>query len=609
MKSHGCGELRESDAGTRVTLAGWVHRRRDHGGLIFFDLRDSSGLVQVVVHPERSSAAFATAQELRPEYVVRVTGEVVPRREGTRNDDLPTGAIEVATAELEVLNASETPPFPVNQETPVDEATRLRYRYLDLRRERMASNLRLRHRVVRFMREFMAREGFIEIETPVLNVPTPEGARDYLVPSRVHPGRFYALPQSPQQWKQLLMVAGFERYFQIARCYRDEDLRADRQPEFTQLDFELSFVNQDDVMALVESLYASLCAELGPQYRLPHPFPRLTYREVIERYGSDKPDLRYGLAIADLTSALAASEFQVFRRAIEGGGRVRGFAVPGAAVTPRRGLERLVELAREQGAGGLVWIAIDGEGPVEGLAMDAVRSPAARFLDAATVAELARRCGAERGSLLLLAADRDAVTSKVLDALRRQVAEEHALADPSTLEFAFVTEFPMFEPDATTGGWGAVHHLFTAPFAEDVPLLASNTGAVRSQAYDLVCNGQEIGSGSIRIHRRDVQLKVLELLGIPLDEAERKFGHMLTAFTFGAPPHGGMAPGIDRTVALLAGERDIREVIAFPKTKSASDPMTGAPSTVAAAQLAEVHVALAPDAEQAAAGALARPAV
>ncbi|MSP21656.1 MAG: aspartate--tRNA ligase [Dehalococcoidia bacterium] len=593
LKSHGCGELRETHTGADVALAGWVHRRRDHGGLVFLDLRDSTGLVQVVVHPDEAPAAFRTVEGVRNEYVLRIEGTVRARLDGTANVDLATGAIEVQARTLEVLNASETPPFPVNQDTNVDEATRLRYRYLDLRRERMASNLRLRHRVVKFIRDYLSEREFVEVETPVLNLATPEGARDYLVPSRVHPGHFYALPQSPQQWKQLLMVAGIDRYFQIARCFRDEDLRGDRQPEFTQLDLEMAFVEQDDVLALIEDLYSKLVPAVTPDFTVPSPFPRIRYVEAMERFGSDKPDLRYGLEIADLTAAVAGTDFQVFANAVAAGGRVRGLAVPGGASTPRREIDRLVELAKSNGAGGLVWVSLDGAGPLESLTVEDVRSPAARFLGVEVVTELFRHTGGQRGDLLLIAADRDEVTSKVLDALRRQLAEDLGLADPSVLAFAFVTEFPLFEWDAGEERWSAVHHLFTSPFEEDLPLFETDPGAVRSNAYDLICNGWELASGSIRIHRRDVQLKVLERLGMTIADAEVKFGHMLTAFTYGAPPHGGIAPGIDRTVALLAGERDIREVIAFPKTKTASDVLTGAPSVVDARQLADVHVDLA----------------
>jgi aspartyl-tRNA synthetase len=582
--------LRAEHAGERVTLAGWVHRRRDHGGLIFIDLRDASGIVQVVFNPQSAPDPAAVASDVRNEFVLLIEGEVQPRRPGTENTDLPTGAIEVVAARAEVLNPSETPPFPINQDTAVDELMRLRYRYLDLRRERMAANLRLRHRVVKFMRDYLDGRDFIEVETPVLNLATPEGARDYLVPSRVHPGSFYALPQSPQQWTQLLMVAGFERYFQIARCYRDEDLRADRQPEFTQLDVEMSFVEEEDILALIEELYSALAAEVAPHFDVPGPFLRLTYKESMERFGSDKPDLRYGMELADLSPLVAESEFGVFRNAVAAGNRVRGIAVPGGASTPRRGIDALTELARENGAGGLVTIAFEGEGPLDGLTIEEVRSPVARFFTAEQLADLGRACGAARGDMLLIVADRDAISSRVLDVLRRRIAEDRELADPQRLIFAFITQFPMFEWDEQEARWSAVHHLFTAPFSEDIELIDSDPGNVRSHAYDIICNGQEIGSGSIRIHQRELLMRVLGRLGMAEEEATTKFGHMLEAFTFGAPPHGGIAPGIDRTVALFAGERDIREVIAFPKTKSASDPMTGAPSPVSDRQLAEVHI-------------------
>jgi aspartyl-tRNA synthetase len=595
MRTHRGGELRASDAGQHVVLSGWVHRRRDHGGLIFIDLRDASGLVQVVFHPERAPEAFALASDARSEYVLRIEGEVAARRAGTENAEMPTGAIEVLATATEVLNASETPPFPVNQDSSVDEMTRLKYRYLDLRRERMTANLRMRHRLVKFIRDYFDAHGFIEVETPVLNLATPEGARDYLVPSRVHPGHFYALPQSPQQWKQLLMVAGLERYFQIVRCYRDEDLRADRQPEFTQLDVEMSFVDEDDVLEVLEDLYRQLAINISPQYQVDDGrFPRVTYQEAMERFGSDKPDLRYGLELCDLTALVAGTEFAVFRSVVEAGGRVRGFAVPGGADTPRRGLDALTELAREAGAQGLVTVAFGGQGALDGLTAEDIRSPIARFFSPEQFAAFGHACGASRGDLLLIAAGPDALTSRVLDVLRRRVAEDRALADPDELAFLFVTEFPMFEWDEADSKWNAVHHLFTSPFEADMVLMAEDPAAVRSRAYDLVCNGWEIGGGSIRMHRPEALLRVLARLGIEREEAVEKFGHMLEAFTFGAPPHGGFACGLDRTVALFAGERDIREVIAFPKTKSASDPMTGAPAPVSAAQLADAHIAVLP---------------
>ncbi len=594
LKTIGCGEVRADHAGEQVTLAGWVNRRRDHGGLVFLDLRDSTGLVQVVAHPE--DAGFGAAESVRSEYVVQVQGEVARRKAGTENTDLPTGEIEVRITALTVLNASETPPFPVNQDTEVAEPTRLRYRYLDLRRERMQRNLRLRHQIVHEIRNFMSERGFIEVETPVLGLATPEGARDYLVPSRVHPGSFYALPQSPQQWKQLLMVAGVDRYFQIARCYRDEDLRADRQPEFTQLDLEMAFVEQEDILSLTEDLYHELSEAVGG-FTVPAEFPRLTYAECMERFGSDKPDLRYGMEITDLSHDVHGTEFQVFNRVIEDGGRIRAICVQGGADISRRGLDALTELARENGATGLVWVQFTADtseegGPLEGLIADDVKTPVSRFFTPEDLAGLGRACGARRGDLLLIAAGPDALTSRVLDVLRRHLAEERELADPDTLSFLFVTEFPMFEYDEDSERWSAVHHLFTSPFTDDLGVVESDPGAVRSHAYDLVCNGQEVASGSIRIHSRDVQMSVLRALGLSMDEAMLKFGHMLEAFTYGAPPHGGIAPGIDRTVALFARERDIREVIAFPKTKSASDLLMGAPAAISPEQLRDVHVDL-----------------
>ena len=592
LKSHRCGELRSEHAGERVRLAGWVHRRRDHGGLVFLDLRDESGLVQVVCHPSGAPGPHAVASTVRSEWVLAVEGEVARRREGTVNEALPSGAVEVVAREVRVLAEAATPPIPVNQEAAADEATRLRYRYLDLRRDRMAANLRLRHRVVRGIRRYLDGRGFVEVETPMLSAATPEGARDYLVPSRIHPGRFYALPQSPQQWKQLLVVAGFERYYQIARCFRDEDLRADRQPEFTQLDIEMAFVEQRDVLELVEGLYTELSTELAPERGLPRPFPRIPYAEAMERFGTDKPDLRYGMEIADLSAPAGAGELGIFRQAVADGGRVRGIAVPGAAGTPRREIDRLTGLAREAGAGGLVPVAYQGSGPLEGLAADEVRSPVARFFDEEGLAAMGRLAGARRGDLLLAVAAPDDVSSRALDVLRRELAASRGLADEGRLAFCFVTDFPLVEWDARERRWQASHHIFTAPADEDLGLLASDPGAVRSLAYDLVCNGQELASGSIRTHRPEVLLAVMAVLGIDEAQARERFGHMLEALGYGAPPHGGIAPGLDRTVALFAGERDIREVIAFPKTKTASDPLTGAPSAVDPAQLAEVHVEL-----------------
>jgi aspartyl-tRNA synthetase len=585
LKDHYCGELRPANAGQAVTLAGWVHRRRDHGGLIFLDLRDSSGIVQVVVNPQSAPVAHAAAGEVRNEYVLQVYGTVTRRRPGTENAAMATGEVEVTAETIRILNAAKTPPFYINEESPVEELLRLRYRYLDLRRESMHSNIVLRSRVVHYIRSFLQERGFTEIETPILANPTPEGARDYLVPSRVQPGSFYALPQSPQQFKQLLMVAGFERYFQIAKCFRDEDLRADRQPEFTQLDLEMSFVTRDDVLDLTEALYTGMAGEVRPDLKLATPFPRLTYAESMRRFGTDKPDLRYGLEINDFTELVRGTEFAVFRGAVESGGAVEGICVPGGASFSRREIDELTEVVKTMGARGLVSIAYDAEPRSAG--EEQVRSPVLKFLGIELARAIGVQAGTSAGDLVLIVAGSGGMPAKetgsagrvkpALDTLRRAVAQKLGLADPDTLAFCWVVDFPMFEWSDEDERWEPSHHLFTSVKPEDLPKLESDPGAALSNAYDLVCNGQEIGSGSIRIHDRSEQERILKLLKISEEDARERFGHMLDAFEFGAPPHGGIAPGIDRTAALLAQETDIREVIAFPKTKSASDPMTGAP--------------------------------
>jgi aspartyl-tRNA synthetase len=593
LKSHNCGDLRADDDGREVSLAGWVHRRRDHGGLIFIDLRDSHGLVQVVFNPQdEGGTAHAVASEARVEYVLRVQGTVRRRPAGTENASLPTGDIEVAATSAELLNPARTPPFYINEDSEVDELLRLRYRYLDLRRPEMLHRIQLRHRAVAYIREFMNSKGFIEVETPILLKSTPEGARDFLVPSRLSPGEFYALPQSPQQLKQLLMVAGVERYYQIARCFRDEDLRADRQPEFTQLDYEMSFVDEDDVLGIAEELYRGMFRSLAPDSKAPERFPRLSYAEALERFGSDKPDLRYGVEISDFSDLFAGSEFGVFRSALDSGGRIRGLAVPGGAEFSRRQIDELTEVAKTYRAKGLVSIALLGEGPATSLSADDIRSPVARFLPPETVTEMANRTGANRGDLLLAVADRDTVANPALDAVRRDVAGRVSLADPRAFAFAFITDFPLFEWNEDERRWDSSHHPFTAPRPEDLDRLTTEPGSVVSRAYDLVCNGYELGSGSIRIHRREVQEQVFSLLGIGPEEQEERFGGILEAFQYGAPPHGGFAPGIDRTVMLLAGAPNIREVMAFPKTQSGSDPMMGAPSAVEPEQLAQLGLRL-----------------
>ncbi len=592
LKSHSCGELRIEHEGQEVTLAGWVHRRRDHGRLIFIDLRDHGGIVQVVVNPQKAPQAHAAASDVRGEYVMQVSGLVARRRPGTENRNLATGEIEVQAQSARVLNPAKTPPFYINEETEVEDLLRLRYRYLDLRRERMHRNMALRHRVVKFIRDFMDSRGFVEVETPILIKSTPEGARDYLVPSRVNPGQFYALPQSPQQLKQLLMVAGFERYFQIARCFRDEDLRADRQPEFTQLDIEISFIEEEDMLNLMEELHTALAEAIRPDLRLIKPFPRFTYAEALRRFGSDKPDLRYGMALVDFSDLLADSEFAVFRQTLAEGGVVRAICAPGGAVLTRKQIDEITEFVKGYGGKGIISIGLTGEGPIAELADDDFHSPMHRHLRLEEVQAMAARAQAGRGDLMILVADQEAAANQVLDALRREMARRLNLADEGLLAFAFVTDFPLLEWNEEEERWYAMHHPFTSPKEEDLPLMDSDPGRVRARAYDLVCNGWEIGGGSIRIHRRDLQEKMFDLLRIPPEEARQRFGHMLEAFEYGAPPHGGIATGLDRTVMLLAGERDIREVMAFPKTKTASDPMFGAPSPVSEAQLRELHLKL-----------------
>ena len=593
LKNYSCGELNKKHIGAEVTLAGWVDRRRDHGGLIFIDLRDREGIVQVVFNPEVSEPCHRVGSELRSEYVVRVKGKVTPRPKGTENLKLASGEIEVIAQSAELLNPSKTPPFYINEETEVEESLRLRYRYLDLRRPRMKENLRLRHRVIKFIRDFLDGKGFIEVETPILIKSTPEGARDYLVPSRIHAGKFYALPQSPQQLKQLLMVAGLEKYFQIARCFRDEDTRADRQPEFTQLDLEMSFAQEEDVINLVEGLFTSLVETTKPERRLIKPFPRLSYAEAIERYGSDKPDMRFGLEIKDLTDIAAGSEFAIFQSVIAEGGRVKGIPAPGCAGYTRGQLDELNKLAKGLGAGGLVSISLDaGAGSLSALGMKEVKSVAAKFLTLEQVREMARRLEADPGDLLLIIAGRPQVVSSALGALRQEIGLRLGLADPDLLAFAFITGFPLLGWNGKSGRWEAEHHPFTAPQDEDIPLLDTAPEKVRGRHYDIICNGYEIGGGSIRIHASELQRKVFGLMGYSDDEASELFGHMLEAFDYGAPPHGGIAIGIDRLVMLLARETTIREVIAFPKTQEATDLTFRAPSPVSEAQLKELHLCI-----------------
>ena len=584
--------MRAAHDGTTTTLSGWVSRRRDHGGIIFIDLRDRSGYVQVVLNPEHLPAEdYETAERLRSEWCIEVTGAVRLRPEGSENPALPTGEIEVMAEGLTVLNQSLTPPFYITDDVDADESLRLRYRYLDLRRPKMQDNLRLRHQAVKYIRDYLDGHGFLEIETPILIKSTPEGARDYLVPSRTHPGNFYALPQSPQQLKQLLMVSGVERYFQIARCFRDEDLRADRQPEFTQLDLEMSFVEEEDVLGLIEGLYAGLVRELTPQFKVKTPFQRLSYADAMARFGSDKPDLRYGLEMADVSDLAAETEFRVFHGILDRGGIIKAMVVPGQGGLTGSDMRRMEETAKEFGAAGMSHVRLTGDGPLDTLTDDgALLSPGLR-MPVEWVRRLADRSGAQRGDLIVLMAGPARLANQWLAAMRSHLGTQMELADPSTLSFAFVTDFPLFEWDEDASRWDSAHHPFTAPAPGCESMLDGNDlASIPSRAYDLVCNGSELASGSIRIHRRDLQEKVFSILGYSAEQITERFGHILEAFDYGAPPHGGIAPGIDRLVAILAGADSLREVIAFPKTQSGSDLLFGAPSEVDAGQLRDLAI-------------------
>ncbi|MBM4444516.1 MAG: aspartate--tRNA ligase [Chloroflexi bacterium] len=588
FRTHSSTDLTVRSVGSMVTLAGWVHRRRDHGGLIFIDLRDRDGLVQVVFDPRVSAEGHGAAATLRNEYVIQVWGQIGRRPAGTENPRLHTGEIELIGQGCRILNASRTPPFYINEDVEVEEALRLKYRYLDLRRQRMKENVILRHQTVKCLRDFLNARGFLEIETPILIKSTPEGARDFLVPSRLHGGKFYALPQSPQQMKQLLMVAGLERYYQMARCFRDEDLRADRQPEFTQLDLEMSFVGQEDVLGLMEDMFICLAETVKPSMKLLKPIPRLTYDEAVARYGTDKPDVRFGMELRDLTGIVAGSNFGVFRNAIRGGGKVRGICASGCGSYTRGQLDDLIELTKGYGAKGLVALALMA-GPV-GLAVDPASSAAAKFIGLEEVRAMAALFGAREGDLLLIVADQATVVDRALDQLRREMGRRLGLIDPSVLAVVFVVDFPLFEWNEEEKRWDAKHHPFTAPKEEHIHLLDSAPGSVKSWAYDVVCNGYEISSGSIRIHQRELQEKIFGLLGYSRERVQTLFGHLLEALEYGAPPHGGIAPGIDRMVMILAGEENIREVIPFPKNQSGYDLLFDAPSDVSVEQLDELHI-------------------
>jgi aspartyl-tRNA synthetase len=587
LKTNSCGELRAEHVGQTVTLAGWVNRRRDMGGVIFIDLRDRYGKTQVVVNSGMSQEAFDVAEQIRGEYVVQVTGEVSRRPQGQENVDLATGEIEVLATAVTILNPSKTPPFLLDRDENVEESLRLKYRYLDLRRERPQRNLIIRHRAIKFIRDFLDERDFLEIETPILFKSTPEGARDYLVPSRVHPGKFYALPQSPQQLKQLLMVASYDRYFQIARCFRDEDQRADRQPEFTQLDLEMSFIERDDILDLMEELVIGMVKETSLVPLASENFPRLSYAEAMDRFGTDRPDLRYGMELVDLSDIAGQSAFRVFTENVAAGRPVKAIRVPGGGNYSRSQIDELETIAKEAGAKGLAWMALDPDsGEIKGFIT--------KFFTVDQLIAITERLEAGPGDLLLYASDEKRIVYNVLGSLREEMGRRLGYKDEKQLSFAWIVDFPLFEEEMEEGHYAPSHHMFTAPKREDIPLLDTDPGQVLSEQYDLVCNGFEVAGGSIRIHERPLQRKIMELIGFSWEQAEAQFGHMLEAFEYGAPPHGGIAPGIDRLVALMAGEPNIREVMAFPKTAQAADIMADAPSPVETRQLDELHIMLKP---------------
>ncbi|RNB90628.1 aspartate--tRNA ligase [Brevibacillus fluminis] len=576
-----CGDVSKAQIGQEVVLNGWVQKRRDLGGVIFVDLRDRSGLVQVVFNPEYDKAAWEKADRVRSEYVLSVRGTVVARAEEAINPKLKTGEIEVHINEITILNEAKTPPFLLEDDIEVDEQVRLKYRYLDLRRPEMQKTFLLRSKAMKAFRDFLDQNGFLEVETPILGNSTPEGARDYLVPSRVHPGEFYALPQSPQLFKQLLMVSGFERYYQIARCFRDEDLRADRQPEFTQVDIETSFLPMEELLPMMEQMVAHVFkATVGID--VPTPFPRLTYAEAMDRYGSDKPDVRFGMELTSISDLVENCQFKVFASVVAGGGQVKGINAKGCGHYSRKEADDLTKFVNRYGAKGLAWMGFkDGE----------IKGPIAKFFSPEEIDAIKERMGAEEGDLLLFVADKPKVVADALGALRSKFGAELGLINNEEFKFLWVVDFPLVEWDEEEGRYVALHHPFTRPKDEDLHLFDTNPGQMRAQAYDMVLNGYELGGGSMRIYNRDVQEKMFQALGHTPEGAREKFGFLLNAFDYGTPPHGGMALGLDRLIMLLAGRTNLREVIAFPKTASASDLMLNAPSEVDAAQLKQIHIA------------------
>ncbi|WP_144547784.1 aspartate--tRNA ligase [Bacillus sp. X1(2014)] len=582
-RTYFCGEVPESAVGEKITLKGWVQKRRDLGGLIFIDLRDRSGIVQVVFNPDLSQEALQIAEKIRNEFVLDIVGTVVAREAATFNDNLKTGKIEVQAEKVTIINEAKTPPFMISDKTDASEDVRLKYRYLDFRRPVIFETLKMRHQVTKQIRDFLDGEGFLDIETPILTKSTPEGARDYLVPSRVHPGEFYALPQSPQLFKQLLMVGGIERYYQIARCFRDEDLRADRQPEFTQVDIETSFLSQEDIMGMMEKMMTKLMKEVKG-VDLPEEFPRMTYDEAMSRYGSDKPDTRFGLELVDLSEIVKDSGFKVFASAVANGGQVKAINVKGAADNySRKDIDALTEFVAVYGAKGLAWLKVDSEG---------LKGPIAKFFSEDDAQALKATLEAGEGDLLLFVADKKKVVADALGALRQKLARDLNLIDPSLFNFLWVTDWPLLEYDEEEGRYYAAHHPFTMPFREDLEYLDSDPSKVRAQAYDIVLNGYELGGGSLRIFERPIQEKMFNILGFTPEQANEQFGFLLNAFDYGTPPHGGVALGLDRLVMLLAGSTNLRDTIAFPKTASASCLLTDAPGEVSEAQLKELYLSL-----------------